>query len=101
MPHTVARVPGQPPGASPFQTGAAWPVVYERTKPERRRWQYRVLTVDIRCEEPLSESRLNELGGDGWLLVGAPAYPLGERAAVVVYCFVRAADESGQEDGTQ
>ena len=88
----TSHASGQPPLSQPLQMGAAWPVVYERTAPERRHWEYRVLTVDLRREEPLSEARLNELGAEGWLLVGTPAYPLGASVALLVYCFVRAAD---------
>lgn len=46
------------------------PMVYERVPAEPTRWEYRVLTVDAREEDLPDAARLNELGAEGWLLVG-------------------------------
>lgn len=46
------------------------PMVYERVPVEPVRWEYRVLTVDAREEDLPDAARLNELGAEGWLLVG-------------------------------
>jgi hypothetical protein len=46
------------------------PMVYERVAAEPVRWEYRVLTVDAREEDLPDAARLNELGAEGWLLVG-------------------------------
>ena len=46
------------------------PMVYERVPVEPVRWEYRVLTVDAREEDLPDAVRLNELGAEGWLLVG-------------------------------
>lgn len=46
------------------------PMVYERVPAEPVRWEYRVLTVDGREEDLPDAARLNELGAEGWLLVG-------------------------------
>ena len=46
------------------------PMVYERVPAEPVHWEYRVLTVDAREEDLPDTVRLNELGAEGWLLVG-------------------------------
>ncbi len=65
------------------------PIVYEPAEPQR--WAYRVVTIDPREEEPLSEERLAELGNEGWLLVGIFQHPIGQHTTRVIYYFVRAA----------
>lgn len=86
------------------------PMVYEHVKVDPARWQYHVLTVDIR-EKSLSdeartdrwikasgygvdapeevlpdEAQLNELGANGWVLVGVLSLSGSTR---VQYYFVR------------
>jgi hypothetical protein len=54
------------------------------------KWEYRVVTVDPREEEPLTEARLSELGAEGWLLaavVDLAGHPRGR----IFYYFVRSA----------
>ncbi len=46
------------------------PMVYEQLPVEPVRWEYRVLTVDTREEDLLDAVQLNELGAQGWLLMG-------------------------------
>lgn len=46
------------------------PMVYESVQNEPVRWEYRVLTIDVREEDLPSTEQLNELGNQGWVLVG-------------------------------
>ncbi len=46
------------------------PMVYEQVTVEPVHWEYRVLTVDTREEDLPDAVQLNELGAQGWLLVG-------------------------------
>ena len=46
------------------------PMVYEQVPVEPVRWEYRVLTVDTREGDLPDAVQLNELGAQGWLLVG-------------------------------
>lgn len=49
------------------------PMVYETVAAEPLRWEYRVLTIDLREMNAPDESELNELGKQGWLLVSVLA----------------------------
>lgn len=46
------------------------PMVYEDVRNEPVRWEYRVLNIDAHEEDLPSMEQLNELGNQGWLLVG-------------------------------
>ena len=46
------------------------PMVYEQVTAEPAHWEYRVLAVDTREEDLPDAVLLNELGAQGWLLVG-------------------------------
>ena len=46
------------------------PMVYEQMPLEPVRWEYHVLTVDVREMDVPDMAQLNELGAQGWLLVG-------------------------------
>ena len=46
------------------------PMVYERMPLEPVHWEYHVLTVDTREMDVPGTNQLNELGAQGWLLVG-------------------------------
>jgi len=46
------------------------PMVYEQVMVEPVHWEYRVLAVDTREEDLPDAVQLNELGAQGWLLVG-------------------------------
>ncbi len=46
------------------------PIVYENIPVTPTLWEYRVLTIDMREEGLPDAALLNELGGEGWLLVG-------------------------------
>ena len=46
------------------------PMVYEQMPVEPVRWEYHVLSVDTREMDVPDTTQLNELGSQGWLLVG-------------------------------
>jgi hypothetical protein len=57
----------------------------------RPKWEYRVVTVDPREEEPLGEARMAELGAEGWLLASF-ADLAGHPRGRLFYYFVRPAE---------
>jgi len=61
------------------------PMVYEEIPVEPPRWEYHVLSIDEREHDLPSVERLNELGSQGWILVGV----LNTEKHVVHYYFVR------------
>jgi hypothetical protein len=64
--------------------GLPLPIVYEDAP--ALRWEYHVLTIDTRKQLLPDEARLNELGHEGWLLVGV----LDQReTGLVQYIFAR------------
>ncbi|HEX8731531.1 MAG TPA: hypothetical protein VF725_05665 [Ktedonobacterales bacterium] len=77
------------PTSQPF--GLPLPIVYEQTS-ERVRWEYHVVSVDLREEPPLDEERLAALGAEGWLLAGIVPLPdTREATRTLIYYFVRQA----------
>ena len=69
------------------------PMVYEQVSTEPVKWEYHVLTVDPR-EGDLPESvQLNELGTQGWLLVGVVDQGKTGRSSLLLYYFVRQRSE--------
>jgi hypothetical protein len=64
------------------------PIVFERADPMR--WEYRVIALDPREEEPLTEDRLTALGEEGWLLTTTVSLPGGSGTLRIYYYFVRA-----------
>jgi hypothetical protein len=64
------------------------PIVFERAEPVL--WEYRVITLDPREEEPLGEERLNALGEEGWLLATTVSLPGSSGTVRIYYYFVRA-----------
>ncbi len=69
------------------------PMVYEQVTPEPVQWEYRVLSVDTREEDLPDAVQLNELGTQGWLLVGILDQKVSERSSKVHYYFVRQKSE--------
>jgi hypothetical protein len=65
------------------------PMVYEQVPVEPAHWEYRVLTVDIREEDLPDAVQLNELGAQGWLMVGVLDQGATGRSSKVHYYFVR------------
>jgi hypothetical protein len=65
------------------------PMIFEPAP--RARWEYQVITVDLREEVPMGEQRLGELGMDGWLLASVVEEPTGRGVPRLYYYFVRAA----------
>jgi hypothetical protein len=85
---SFTQPPAQPP-AQPFSLPL--PIVYERVT-DRARWEYRVVSVDLREEPPLDEERLGALGAEGWLLAGAIQPPVARDVShTIIYYFVRQA----------
>lgn len=65
------------------------PMVYEQVPVEPVSWEYRVLTVDTREEDLPDAVQLNELGAQGWLLVGVLDQGATGKSSRVHYYFVR------------
>jgi hypothetical protein len=74
--------PQRPSGTMPT------PIVFERAEPTR--WEYRVIALDPREEEPLGEDRLNALGDEGWLLTTTVSLAGSSATIRIYYYFVRA-----------
>ncbi|HUY78124.1 MAG TPA: hypothetical protein VMV29_15220 [Ktedonobacterales bacterium] len=68
------------------------PMVYETVKRERARWEYNVISVSPTDDAPLTDSRLAELGAEGWLLAGVQELPVSQSSRRVFYYFVRQAE---------
>jgi hypothetical protein len=62
-------------------------VVFERIPAPR--WEYQVVVIDPREEEPPLADRLNALGADGWLLAAVVEAPTGRSTPRLYYYFVR------------
>lgn len=65
------------------------PMVYEDTPLIPAQWEYHVLTVDPREEDLPGAAQLNELGKEGWLLVGVFEQRGQRESGRVSYYFVR------------
>jgi hypothetical protein len=81
----VSSPPETPRGGSPM------PMLFVPAPKDPSRWEYRVVIVDAREEEPLEETRLAELGAEGWLLAGVVQSATGFTSGKLYYYFVRAA----------
>lgn len=67
------------------------PMVFEPAA--RTEWEYRVVVIDTREEEPLTEAQATELGGEGWLLAAVlDQTGSGRPGGRLHYYFVRAAN---------
>lgn len=65
------------------------PMVYENVHVEPTRWEYRVLTIDTREMALPDAATLNELGVEGWLLIGVLDLQNSGVDTFVHYYFVR------------
>ncbi|MHB8597422.1 MAG: DUF4177 domain-containing protein [Ktedonobacteraceae bacterium] len=65
------------------------PMVYENEPVELPRWEYRVLTVDTREEALPDAEQLNELGAEGWSLVGVLEQSISGKGSIVFYYLIR------------
>jgi hypothetical protein len=70
------------------------PMVYENLPYSTPHWEYRVISVDTREKVLPDEVSLNELGMQGWLLVGTHEQRRTEAGALVHYYFVRQKSEA-------
>ncbi|MBF6589620.1 MAG: hypothetical protein IVW57_03690 [Ktedonobacterales bacterium] len=66
------------------------PVVFEAVRPPR--WEYHLVTVDMREQAPLDAAQLDALGAEGWLLISILRDQPTGPAARILYHFVRAAN---------
>jgi len=62
-------------GQTDVRSAIPMPMVYEDVPLNPAQWEYRVLAIDPREEEPLTVERLNEMGSEGWLLIGVLKLP--------------------------
>lgn len=65
------------------------PMVYENSAPQGQRWEYRVLKIEARETDLPDEKQLNELGQEGWVLVGLLDERATSRGNLVYYYFAR------------
>lgn len=63
--------------------------VYEDIPVEPAHWEYRVVTVDTNSRALPDEARLNEMGNEGWFLVGIVNQGRTVEEAPIHYYFVR------------
>lgn len=76
-------------GQPDVQPSLHMPMVYESVPVEQPTWDYQVLSVDAKEEGLLTVERLNELGKEGWLLIGMLDQGATGRSSQVHYYFVR------------
>ena len=67
----------------------AVPIIFEKVEASRSQWEYHVVTIDPREQEPLGEAELATLGAEGWLLAGILPHPSERVTSRVSYYFVR------------
>lgn len=65
------------------------PMVYEDVPVKPAQWEYHLLTIDPREEALPDATTLDELGKEGWLLVGVLDQGATGRSLLVHYYFVR------------
>lgn len=70
------------------------PMVYERVTSAPVNWEYRVLTVDPREAQLPEAEQLNELGREGWVLVGLLDESASGKGHLVHYYFTRQAQDA-------
>ncbi|HEY1349635.1 MAG TPA: hypothetical protein VGF67_08435 [Ktedonobacteraceae bacterium] len=70
------------------------PMVYEHLPYSAPHWEYRVISVDTQEATLPDEALFNELGAQGWLLVGAQEQHRTQAGALVHYYFVRQKSEA-------
>jgi hypothetical protein len=86
----ASQEPSQPPRTAPSQHPTLpVPMIFEEAP--RPRWEYHVVAIDPREDEPLDETFLASLGAEGWLLAAVLDGASGRPHARICYYFVRAA----------
>ncbi|GER83701.1 MAG: hypothetical protein IMW90_04555 [Thermogemmatispora sp.] len=73
------------------------PIVYEEHQLEPPRWEYRLISLDLRKEPLLSEASLARLGQEGWLLQAIVDERASGSGTQLHYYFVRRLLESRRE----
>jgi hypothetical protein len=88
--HRMAfQEPPQPQRTPPQRPPLPVPMIFEEAP--RARWEYHVVALDPREQEPLDEAQLVELGADGWLLAAVLDGANGRPHTRLYYYFVRTA----------
>lgn len=78
------------PDHPPTQPLVTTPIVFEPAAPAK--FEYRVLSIDLREEAPLEDERLSALGAEGWILTSILTLPVRDNpAARLLYHFLRSA----------
>jgi hypothetical protein len=65
------------------------PMVFEPAPLVRTRWEYHIVVIDAREEDPLGQEQATALGADGWLLAAVVSDAAGGRGGRLHYYFVR------------
>lgn len=65
------------------------PTVYEKETPSASHWEYHIVTIDTRETAVPDAQQLNELGKEGWFLVGILDERATGRSSLVYYYFTR------------
>lgn len=81
-------------GQNDVQPALHVPMIYESVPVSPLRWEYRMVSVDTREAALLDEASLNELGEQGWLLVGVLEQSVSASGSRVHYYFVRQTEQS-------
>jgi len=69
------------------------PTVYERVEAKPIAWEYHILSIDT-AEQALPDVQtLNDLGQQGWILVGMLSEPRSGKREKVHYYFLRQTDK--------
>lgn len=72
------------------------PIVYEDIPAEPVHWEYHILTIDVRERGLPDATRLNQLGQEGWLLVGIVDQGATGRSSLIHYYFARRTAQAQQ-----
>lgn len=73
------------------------PMIYEHIPAKAPVWEYRVVTIEASENELPDAEKLNELGREGWVLVGLLDERANGRGAHVHYYFTRQVQDEQSE----
>ncbi len=76
-------------GQADVQPAPPMPMVYEDVPLRPARWEYQVLTIDVREQDLPDADVLNRLGKEGWLLISVVEQHRQASTSLVHYYFVR------------
>lgn len=87
--HGMAYQEPQPQRTAPQRPPLPVPMIFEEAP--RARWEYHVVALDPREQEPLDAPQLAELGAEGWLLAAVLEGANVRLHPRIYYYFVRTA----------